>query len=214
MGRLNMVKRHDGQCCFAPGPSARMPGGAFCPAGCAGRNCPGFSGEQSAERTSRKLEGRDPCRRESTPRGNQPNSACAEFGCSKKIVPAAPATPRNTETHPTPKLPNCPAPPKKEKRARFESQISLEVPARSSIMVAPSQQEMRDRNSSRNNLPASSGRPRPSSGIPVRHFKPKILMSSKPLREKLRIRADATADGGSHGPVVRCRCRAPARQFA
>ena len=98
---------------FGTGSSARIPGGAFWPAGCAGRNCPGFSGEQSAERTSRKLKGRDPCRRESTPRGNQPNSACAEFGCSKKIVPAAPATPRNTETHPAPKLPNRPASPKK-----------------------------------------------------------------------------------------------------
>ena len=103
--------------------------------------------------------------------------------------------------------------PKKE-RTRFESQISLEVPARSSIMVAPSQREMRDHNSSRNNLPASSGRPRPSSGIPVRHFKSKILMSSQPLREKLRIRADATAEGGSRGPVARRRCRAPARQLA
>ena len=29
-------------------------------------NCPGFSGEQSAKHTNRKLKGRDPCRKEST----------------------------------------------------------------------------------------------------------------------------------------------------
>ncbi len=55
-------------------------------------NCPGFSGEQSAKQTSRKLEGRDPCRRESTARSNQPNSAYAEFGRSRKTVPIVPAT--------------------------------------------------------------------------------------------------------------------------
>ena len=38
-------------------------------------NCPGVSGEQSPKRMSRELEGRDPCRRESTPRGSQPTSA-------------------------------------------------------------------------------------------------------------------------------------------
>ena len=55
---------------------------------------PEFSGEQSARQTSRELEGGNPCRRESTARGNQPNSAYAEFGCSRKIVPTAPATAR------------------------------------------------------------------------------------------------------------------------
>ena len=92
----------------------------------------------------------------------------------------------------------------------FELQISLEAPARSGIMAAPSQREMRDRESSRNSSLASSARRR--SGIPVRHFKSKILMSSKTLRERLRIRVGATAGGGSRGPVARCRM--PARQSA
>ena len=59
-------------------------------------NCPGFSGEQSPKRMSRELEGRDPCRRESTSRGSQPTSAHAEFVRSKKTVPIAPATVRPT----------------------------------------------------------------------------------------------------------------------
>ena len=57
-------------------------------------NCTGFSGEQSAKQASRKLKGGDPCQRESTARGNRPNSAYAEFGCSRKIVPTTPATAR------------------------------------------------------------------------------------------------------------------------
>ena len=59
-------------------------------------NCPGFSGEQSPKRMSRELEGRDPCRRESTSRGSQPTSAHAEFVRSKKTVPITPATVRPT----------------------------------------------------------------------------------------------------------------------
>ena len=59
-------------------------------------NCPGVSGEQSPKRMSRELEGRDPCRRESTSRGSQPTSAHAEFVRSKKTVPIAPATVRPT----------------------------------------------------------------------------------------------------------------------
>ena len=51
---------------------------------CRPMNCPGFSGEQSAKQTSRKLS------------GNKPNSEHAEFGCSRKIVPVIPAT-----AHPT-----------------------------------------------------------------------------------------------------------------
>ena len=57
-------------------------------------NRPGFSGEQSAERTSRRLEGKISCRIEGTPQGNQPNSAYAEFGCSREIVPTTPAAAR------------------------------------------------------------------------------------------------------------------------
>ena len=107
-----------------------------------------------------------------------------------------------------------PSSPQKKERTRFESQISLEVPARSSIMAAPSQREMRDRKSSRNDMPANSRRSRRSGGIPVRHFKSKILMSSKPLREILRIRADATADDTGRGPIFRRPRRVPARRSA
>ncbi len=57
-------------------------------------NYPGVSGGQSAKQASRKLKGRDSCRGESAARGDQPNSAYAEFGCSRKIVSTAPATAR------------------------------------------------------------------------------------------------------------------------
>ena len=39
-------------------------------------NYTGFSGEQSAKHASWKLKGRDPCQRESTHPGIQPNSEC------------------------------------------------------------------------------------------------------------------------------------------
>ena len=58
-------------------------------------NYTGFSGEQSAKQTSRKIEGGNPSRREARPEAAI-RTPRAESGCSRKIVPTAPATARPT----------------------------------------------------------------------------------------------------------------------